>query len=72
MAITVLTDRYRAVHGKDPKGRGGWSFVLEASHGREEDVLHVTGDQTYRDACAVARKRVRSMGYQDATLHAAP
>lgn len=72
MAIEIRTTRYEFSHGKAPRGKGSWAFIQEASHGHEEHLWFAPSNLTYREACAVIRKRVKASGFQDATLHAAP
>lgn len=72
MSIQIETTRYEFAHGRKPKGRGSWAFIREASHGQEERVIFAPSNLTLREASAVARKRVRDEGFQDATLQVAP
>lgn len=72
MAIRIETTTYVRSHMKEPKGKGSWGFIIEASHGHEEHTIFSPSDCTYREACRWARRQVRYMGFQDANVQVAP
>jgi hypothetical protein len=69
MTVEVNTSKFVAAHGTEPKGRGSWAFVQEASHGQEEHVFFAPAWMTFTEARAWVKKQVRANGFQDATVH---
>jgi hypothetical protein len=72
MALNIRTDAYLRSHGKQPKGKGCWGFIQEASHGQEEKIIWVAGYLTLTEASSLLRKQLRRNGWQDANLQVAP
>lgn len=57
--IEFSPSRYVASHGRLPKGRGSWAFVVKHCNTLEEHTFFVPGSMTYSDAKVWARAYVR-------------
>lgn len=57
----VNTERYRAAHGREPRGRGCWYFEF-CVNGAYTEPVHVGGCANYGQAKAEAVRRARAAG----------
>lgn len=66
MNITVSTEEYRRSHGKAPRGRGLWLFVLGDNGRWLAEPCGYNG--TYGEARANAIQQARTLGLSDVVV----
>ena len=61
---------YEYVHGRKPRGSGGWMFGEgpRSNHEKDGQLDHskvFTHTGSFSDACAAAKKRARELGHKE-------
>jgi len=57
-SVTVDTKQYEFVHGKKPRGRGTWAFLMACN---KQDVVYFSG--MYSDCVKKAKAKAKASGY---------
>ena len=63
MNIQIQTTQFEFAHGKKPRGRGFWMFIvkhIKQGEIREEIMSGENASQTFREACSSIKNQVDS------------